>query len=144
MHTVLSLLGVCALIALLGPMIEGRERSAERAVRDYLEAIQEGDVSSALESLEPSVRAEWQIFVEHQAGDRFRVLGLSVQRVALLSGPPHWGSPRSVTVTAELNGKGGERWQATSHVQGRTSRERWYAERPPFGPDEPWLVPPES
>jgi hypothetical protein len=144
MRAVIGLLALCTLVALLGPVMEGRERSAERAVRGYLEAIQAGDVNAALEMLEPSVRPEWRIFVEHQAGDQFRVVGLSVQRAALLSGLPHWGIPRSVTLTAAIAGKGGEHWQATARVPGRPDGDRWYAERPPFAPDEPWLVPPDS
>jgi hypothetical protein len=144
MRTVLTLLALTGLVAFLGPIVEGRERSAERAVRDYLDAVQRGDVTAALEMLEPSVRSDWQIFVEHQAGDRFRVVGLSVQRVALISGPSHWGIPCSVTVTADIAGKGGEHWSASSHIVGRPAGDHWYAGRPPFGPDEPWLIPPES
>jgi hypothetical protein len=137
------LLALTGLIALLGPILEGRERSAERAVRDYLEAVQRGDVNAALESLAPSARSDWRIFVEHQSGDHFRVLGLSVQRAAVMSGPPHWGAPLSVNVTAEIFGKGGEHWRATSHVVGQPAGDRWYAQYPPFGPDEPWLEPPD-
>jgi hypothetical protein len=139
---VLALLGVSALLAFLGPIVEGRDRAAERAVRSYLDAIQSGNVDAALETLDPLIRPEWRIFAEHQAGDRFRVLGLAVQREPLLDGVRRWGQARSVTVTAELEGKGGERWQATSYVEGHPDGERWLLERPVFGPDEPWLVPP--
>jgi hypothetical protein len=143
MRTVVTLLVATALVALLGPILEGRERSAERTVRGYLQSIQRGDVTSALDAIEPSVRADWRIFAEHQAGDAFRILSLSVQRTPLISGPLAWSKTRSVTLVAEIDGKGGEHWRATSHIAGRSDGDRWYAERPPFGPDEPWLVPPE-
>jgi len=144
MRIVLPLLVLTALAALLGPIIEGRERSAERAVRGYLAAIQDGDVNQAMENLDPVARTDWQIFIDHQAGDMFRVRELSVQRAPFIAGPSSWGKPLSVTVVAEIVGKGGEHWLATSHVTGRSEGGRWYIQSPPFGPDEPWLVPPES
>jgi hypothetical protein len=144
MRIVLPLLALTALAALFGPIIEGRERSAERAVRGYLDAIQHGAVSRALENLDPVARSDWRIFVEHQAGDMFRVRELSVQRTPFIAGLSGWGKPLSVTVVAEIAGKGGEHWQATSHVIGRSEGGRWFIQNPPFGPDEPWLVPPES
>ena len=144
MRIVLPLIALTALAALLGPVIEGRERSAERAVRGYLVAVQDSDVSRALDNLDPVARTDWRIFVEHQAGDTFRVRELSVQRAPFIAGLPSWGSPLSVTVVAEIVGKGGEHWQATSHVTGSSDGDRWYIATPPFGPDEPWLVPPES
>jgi hypothetical protein len=141
-RTVLALLGATALLAFLGPLVEGRDRSAERAVRGYLEAIQTRDVTAALENLDPSTRSQWRIFAEHQAGDRFRLIGVAVQREPMLAGMRLWGRPRSVTVTADLEGKGGERWQATSHIEGYLDAGRWFLDRPPFDPDEPWLVAP--
>ena len=144
MRIVLPLLALTALAALLGPVLEGRERSAEGAVRGYLVAVQDGDVSGALENLDPVNRTDWRIFVEHQTGDMFRVRELSVQRAPFIAGPSSWGKPLSVTVVADIAGKGGEHWQATSHVTGSSDGDRWYLATPPFGPDEPWLVPPES
>src|SRR4051794_40866857 len=137
MRTLMTLLCAGALVAFFGPLVEGRDRSAERSVREYVEAIQSRDVDSALQVLEPSTRADWWIFVEHQSGDSVRLQSVAVQRESLFSNLRHWGAPRSVTLTAELTGKGGERWLATSHVTGRLDGERWFLETPPFGPDEP-------
>ncbi|MFN0071372.1 MAG: hypothetical protein ACKVVP_07780 [Chloroflexota bacterium] len=144
MRTILVLLLIAAAVSVIGPVIEGRERSAEQSVRGYVAAVQARDVSAALEWLEPRIRDEWSIFVEHQSGDRIRVISLSVERAALLSIDGRWGSIRSVTVLAEITGKSDERWQASGYVQGRVEGDRWLLDRPPFGPDEPWLVPPES
>jgi hypothetical protein len=144
MPTVIALLCLSACVAFIGPLVEGRDRSAERTVRAYVDAIQACDVDGALDLLESSNRAEWRIFVEHQSGDRIGLLSLAVQRESLLSDAWHWGAARSVTLSAELQGKGGERWQATSHIEGRVEGDRWLMSGPPFGPDEPWLVPPES
>ena len=144
MRTVMTLLCVGALVAFFGPLVEGRHRSAERSVREYIDAIHSRDVDSALQVLEPSTRPDWRIFVEHQSGDSIRLQSVAVQRGSLFSHPRFWGTPQSVTLTAELTGKGGERWLATSHVMGRLDGERWFLATPPFGPDEAWLVPPES
>ncbi len=140
----IALLCAGALVAFLGPLLEGRDRSAERSVRAYVDAIQSRDLDSALQVLEPSARPDWRIFVDHQSGDGIRLQSVAVQRESLISDSRPWGTPRSVTIAAELTGKGGERWLATSRVMGRLEGERWFLETPPFGPDEPWLVPPSS
>ena len=142
--SILLLWALCAAIAVIGPVLEGRERSAERAVQDYAAAIAEGPVDAAIALLAPESRSEWRIFVEHQAGDRIRVLSAAVQRRALASDPRGWTVPRSVTVTGEITGKGGQRWRAQSLVRGRLEGGQWLLSSPVFGPDEPWLVPPDS
>ena len=142
--SILLLWTLCAAVSVIGLLIEARERSAERAVQDYAAAIAEGRVDDAIALIVPESRSDWRIFAEHQAGDRIRVLSAAVQRRALAADPRGWTVPRSVTVTGEITGKGGQRWRAQSLVRGRLEGGQWLLSTAVFGPDEPWLVPPES
>src|SRR5215207_395684 len=97
--SILLLWTLCAAVSVIGPLLEARERSAERAVQDYAAAIAEGRVDDAIALIVPESRSDWRIFAEHQAEDRIRVLSAAVQRRALAADPRGWTVPRSVTVT---------------------------------------------
>ncbi len=137
-----ALLTLCAVTALLGPLVEGRERAAETAVRGYLAAIEAGDAEAALAYLAPDQRDAWRIFVQHQAGDRFRLVSVAVQRTPLWQNLSSWTHTRSITVVADARGKGGQTWQAADLVRGSYEDNTWLLLAPPFGPPEPWLVRP--
>lgn len=144
MRFILLLLVTAASLAIAGPIVEGRERSAEQSVRAYLDAVRTGDVEGALERLQPDEREPWRIFVQHQAGDRVHILSLAVERRPLMRDIRGWMTPAAVTIVGEITGKGGEQWRATSLVAGAREGDRWLMQRPPFGPEEPWLIPPED
>lgn len=137
-----ALLALCAVSAIVGPLMEGRERAAEAAIRGYLAAIETGNAELALGFLAPERRDDWRIYVQHQAGDHFGLLSVAVRRVPLWQDPSGWARTRSVTIVAEARGKGGETWQAADLVHGRYDGDAWLLTAPPFGPPEPWLVPP--
>lgn len=137
------LLGLCALVAFGGSVLERRDTAAEMGVQGYLSDVSKGDVEAALARVVPAERGAWRIFVQHQAGDQFIVQSLAVRRPSMIESPG-WRGAKSVTVVAEIRGKGGEQWRDTALVEGITGDGKWLLKTPPFAPPEPWLVPPDS
>lgn len=142
--SILGLWALCAVISVAGPVLEGRERSAERSIQAYATAMGDGRLDEAIALLIPETRSLWRIFVEHQVGDRIQILSTAVQRRALLADLKGWSVAQSVTVNGDITGKGGEHWRGQSLVRGQTLGGQWLMRTPLFGPDEPWLIPPES
>ena len=138
------ILTITTVVALAGPVVEGRDRAAEQTVRAFLEASERREIESALGYLAPGEREAWRIFVQHQAGDQFRVLSIAVRRPPLLTRIDAWRQATSVTIVAEIRGKGGEQWRDTTLVNVTLQNGLWLMETPPFAPGEPWLVPPDA
>lgn len=111
----LSLLGLCAVVAVIGPLVETRQRSPEGTARTYLQAVERGDVEAALAAIDPATRDGLRERVELQARNRYEVQTVVLGRPSVVDRlmgrqlPAAW-----VTVTASVTTITGERWQSTS------------------------------
>ena len=129
----LLLLGVAALIALVGPVLEMRQRQPEEAARAYLHAVEAGDVEAALATIDTSERDAYREQVAWQARNRYAVVTLVLGRPSVLdrllgvASEPAW-----VTVLADVTTVAGDRWRSTSTAPLRERDGVWYLTRPLF------------
>jgi hypothetical protein len=127
------LLGLVALVAVLGPIWEGRRRGAEAPAREYLAAVERGDLEAALATLAPDARQVGRERVERQLGNGYRVEGLVLgapsiaDRLLGRPRPPSW-----VHVAAEIRPAVGERWKSSSTAALIQQDGRWYLAAPLF------------
>jgi hypothetical protein len=129
----LALLGLCAVVALVGPAFESRQRAPEQTVRAYLAAVERQDLDGALEMLVHEAREPEHDRVELQLGSRYAI------QVLALGGPSVvdrvlGASPEAAhaTVLAEVTPVSGERWRSTTVVQMVSRGGVWYLLSAPF------------
>ena len=115
----LSLLLLCTVVAIAGPLVETRQRAPEGTAREYLRAIEQGTLDEALAVFDPAadpvsleaLRKRVALQRENRYEIRTVVLGRPslVDRVMGRQLPAAW-----VTVTATVTTVSGERWQSSS------------------------------
>lgn len=129
----LLLLACAALLAFVGPALEGRQRGPEAAALAYLRAVEAGDLDGALEQIAPDRRAALRERVALQIRNRYGVLTLVQGQPSLLD---RWsgraGDQAWVTVLADVTAVSGERWRSTSTAPLEQRDGRWYLTRPLF------------
>ena len=129
----LSLLAVAGIIAVLGPVMETRQRAPEGIARAYLRAVEQGDIEAALATIEPSQRESQRERVELQVRNRYDVVTLVLGRPSLvdrLTG--HETAEAWVTVLADVTSVVGDRWRSTSTSPLVEHDGVWYLTRPLF------------
>ncbi len=129
----LGLLAACAFAALIGPLVEARQRQPELSVRAYLQAVERGDLAGALETIAPTARAESVERVADQLGNSYRVDVVALAAPSLLArarGTPDTTARTSILAVVEP--RIGERWKSTSTVDLIRLDNRWYLTEPPF------------
>jgi hypothetical protein len=127
------LLVIAAGVALIGPLLESGGRGAEVATRSYLAAVEREDLSGALETLAPELRADVRGRVELQLGTRYEIDALVLGTPSALDRLRGAPADRAwVSLVARVTPVSGERWKSTG-VVGLVQREgRWYLVDPPF------------
>jgi hypothetical protein len=127
------LLVVAAMVAVLGPIVETRQRAPEGIARAYLRAIETGDIEAALATIDPDQRDALRERVAWQIRNRYEIVTLVLGRpsvVDLLLGralAPAW-----VTILADVTTLTGERWRSTSTAPLVQRNGEWYLARPLF------------
>jgi len=132
-YVALFLFGCAAVVALVGPLWEGRRRGPEAPVRAYLAAVERGDLDAALAELAPPARAAERERVANQLGNRYRVESLVLGAPSLAdralgrAGPPAWA-----IVAAEITPIVGAPWKSSSRAELIELDGRWYLAEPLF------------
>jgi len=127
------LLVVTAAIGVFGPLIETRQRAPEAIARAYLRAVEQGDIESALATLDPMERETQRQRVAWQIGNRYEIVTLVLGRPSLVDQVAGRGSaPAWVTVLADVTTVTGERWRSTSTAPLVQRDGAWYLTRPLF------------
>lgn len=127
------LLVVAAGIAVVGPLVEARQRAPEGIARAYLRAVEAGDLEAALATLDPVQREAQRERVALQIRNRYDVVTLVLGRpsaIDVLTGrdvPAAW-----VTVLAEVTTVTNDRWRSTSTAPLVQRDGAWYLSRPLF------------
>ena len=132
-YLALAILAIAAAIAVIGPVLETRQRAPEGTAREYLRAVEAGDVEAALATIDPLEREAQRERVSWQARNRYAIVTLVLGRPSVvdqLAGrerPPAW-----VTVLADVTTVTGERWRSTSSAPLVQRDGVWYLTRPLF------------
>ena len=129
----LGLLATAALVAVLGPVWEARQRAPEQTVRSYLAAVERGELEAALATLVPEAQAALRERIENQLGSRYRVEVVALATPSLLArvgGAP--ATTAEATILAEVTPVTGERWKSTSVVDLVERDGRWLLVDAPF------------
>ena len=129
----LGLLATAALVAVLGPVWEARQRAPEQTVRSYLAAVERGELEAALATLVPEAQAALRERIENQLGSRYRVEVVALATPSLLArvgGAP--ATTAEATILAEVTPVVGERWKSTSVVNLVERDGRWLLVDAPF------------
>ncbi|MBA2451318.1 MAG: hypothetical protein H0V51_25160 [Chloroflexi bacterium] len=129
----LGLLATAALVAVLGPVWEARQRAPEQTVRSYLAAVERGELEAALATLVPEAQAALRERIENQLGSRYRVEVVALATPSLLArvgGAP--ATTAEATILAEVTPVVGERWKSTSVVDLVERDGRWLLVDAPF------------
>ena len=115
----LSLLLLCTVVAIAGPLVETRQRAPEGTAREYLRAIEQGNLDEALAVFDPAVDSvsleALRKRVAHQRENRYEIRTVVLGRPSLVDRvmgrqlPDAW-----VTVAAAVTTVSGERWQSSS------------------------------
>jgi len=129
----LGLLATAALVAVLGPVWEARQRAPEQTVRLYLAAVERGELEAALTTLVPEAQAALRERIENQLGSRYRVEVVALATPSLLArvgGAP--ATTAEATILAEVTPVTGERWKSTSVVDLVERDGRWLLVDAPF------------
>ena len=127
------LLALCGLVAVVGPVVEARQRAPESVARAYLQAVQNGDLEAALATVDPEQREAQRERVALQARNRYGIVTLVLGRPSLLeSAAGHGAAAAWVTVLADVTTVTGERWRSTSTAPLVQRDGVWYLSRPLF------------
>jgi hypothetical protein len=132
-YLTLAILGIAASIAVIGPVLEARQRAPEGTAREYLRAVEAGDVEAALATIDPLQREAQRERVSWQARNRYAIITLvlgrpsGVDQLAARERPPAW-----VTILADVTTATGERWRSTSTAPLVQRDGVWYLTRPLF------------
>jgi hypothetical protein len=127
------LLALAGLLALVGPVMETRQRAPEGIARAYLRAVEQGDLDAALATIDPAQRETQRERIALQTRNQYAI-------VTLVLGRPSWADlltgrePRAawVTVMADVATVSGERWRSTSTAPLVERDGVWYLTRPLF------------
>ena len=127
------LLALAGLLALVGPVMETRQRAPEGIARAYLRAVEQGDLDAALATIDPAERETQRERIALQTRNQYAI-------VTLVLGRPSWADlltdrePRAawVTVMADVATVSGERWRSTSTAPLVERDGVWYLTRPLF------------
>jgi hypothetical protein len=129
----LSLLALAGLLAVLGPVLETRQRAPEGIARAYLDAVADGDIEAALATIAPDVREAQRERVELQARNRYTIVTLVLGRPSLLDVLTAREQRTAwVTVLSDVTTITGERWRSTSTAPLVEHDGVWYLTRPLF------------
>jgi hypothetical protein len=129
----LTLLAIAGGIAVVGPLVETRQRAPEGIARAYLRAVEHGDVEAALATIEPSQREAERERIELQIQNRYAIVTLVLGRPSLIDrligreAPAAW-----ITVLADVTNVVGEHWRSTSTAPLVERDGVWYLTRPLF------------
>ena len=129
----LGLLAMAALVAVLGPVWEARQRAPEQTVRSYLAAVERGELEAALATMVPEAQTVLRERIENQLGSRYRVEVVALATPSLLArlgGAP--ATTAEATILAEVTPVVGERWKSTSVVDLVRRDGRWLLLEAPF------------
>jgi hypothetical protein len=129
----LILLATTGLIAIVGPLVETRQRAPEGIARAYLRAVEQGDLEGALATIDPEQREASREQVAWQLRNRYAI-------VTLVLGKPSFADaltghePRAawVTILADVTSIAGDRWRSTSTAPLVQRDGIWYLARPLF------------
>jgi hypothetical protein len=129
----LLLLGTAAIVAMVGPVVETRQRAPEGIARAYLRAVEVGDIEAALATIDPAQRDAQRERVEWQVRNRYAIVTLVLGRPSALEQMTGQASnPAWVTVLADVTTISGERWRSTSTAPLVERDGVWYLSRPLF------------
>lgn len=130
----LSLLAIIGIIAVVGPLVETRQRAPEGIARAYLRAVEQGDIDAALAVIEPSQRDAERERIELQIKNRYEIVTLVLGRPSLVDRVTGRDTPAAwVTVLADVTSAvEGERWRSTSTAPLVEHDGIWYLTRPLF------------
>lgn len=133
LRVAVGLFGLMMMVALVGPMVEARQRTPEETARAYLSALSAGDLDAALATIEPSVREDLRERVAWQQGNRYDNVTVVLGRPSVLDRLMGRPLPSSwAVVTADVTMISGERWRSAS-TAGLVERDGvWYLLGPPF------------
>lgn len=138
-YAALFLLVSAGVAAIVGPVMEGRQRAPEATARAYLRAVEAGDVQAALAVIDPDQRAAQRERVELQVRNRYGIITLVLGQpsaVATLTGQASQTGQATaaawVTVLADVTTVTGERWRSTSTAPLVQRDGVWYLSRPLF------------
>lgn len=129
----LAFLATAALVAVLGPIWEARQRGPEQSVRAYLAAVEQGEIEAALAMTVPEAQGALRERIENQLGSRYRIEVVALATPSLLArlgGAP--ATTATTTVLAEVTPVAGERWKSTSVVDLVEREGRWLLVDAPF------------
>ena len=127
------LLALSAVLAIVGPLVETRQRAPEGIARAYLAAVERGDVEAALATLEPDQRETQRERVALQVRNRYAIVTLVLGRPSLLDLATGRESRSAwVTVLADVTTVTGEHWRSTSTAPLVERGGSWYLTRPLF------------
>ena len=133
----LSLLLLCAVLAIAGPLVETRQRAPEVTARAYLREIEQGNLEAALAVFDPTAdqanRGTLRDRVALQRENRYEIGTVVLGRPSVVDRlmgrqlPDAW-----VTVTATVTTATGERWQSSSTAALVERDGVWYLLGPLF------------
>ena len=133
LHAALLLLALAAAIAIVGPVVEGRQRAPESVARAYLRAVEAGNLDAALATIAPDQREIHRERIALQVQNRYGIVTLVIGRPSTTDEVLGRGvDPAWVTVLADVTGQGGERWRSTSTAPMVQRDGVWYLTRPLF------------
>jgi hypothetical protein len=129
----LILLAVTGLIAVVGPLLETRQRAPEGIARAYLRAVEQDDLDGALATIDPEQREASREQVAWQLRNRYAIVTLVLGKPSVadvLTG--HEPRAAWVTILADVTSVAGDRWRSTSTAPLVLRDGVWYLARPLF------------
>jgi len=133
LYAALVALALTGLVAIVGPLVESRQRAPEDAARAYLLAVETGDVDAALATIDPAERDAQRARVELQMRNRYGIVTLVLGRPSLIDGLAGQATDSAwVTVLADVTSVTGQRWRSNSTAPLVQRDGVWYLTRPLF------------
>jgi hypothetical protein len=127
------ILVVLTILSGIGPVVETRQHAPEGIAREYLQAVERGDLDAALATIDPREREAQRERVALQVRNRYAIVTLVLGRPSLLDRVTgHDVAPAWVTVLADVTTVAGERWRSTSTAPLVERDGVWYLTRPLF------------
>jgi hypothetical protein len=134
LYPALLLLAVAGLAAIVGPLLETRQRAPEGIARAYLAAVAGDDLEGALATIDPERREALREQVAWQLRNRYAIVTLVLGRPSAADALTGRESRAAwVTVLADVTTVAGDRWRSTSTAPLVQRDGVWYLTRPLFG-----------
>jgi hypothetical protein len=134
LYPALLLLAVAGLAAIVGPLLETRQRAPEGIARAYLAAVAGDDLEGALATIDPERREALREQVAWQLRNRYEIVTLVLGRPSAADALTGRESRAAwVTVLADVTTVAGDRWRSTSTAPLVQRDGVWYLTRPLFG-----------